>query len=390
MKVGVSLFMQNYTDWDRFERIESGAPTSPVAEPDWKIYADELALGRLAEPLGFDSIWTVEHHFTPYTMVPDPISLLSYFAGCTERVEMGTMVVVLPWHDPVRVAEGISTLDNMLGGRRLNIGFGRGLGRREFGGLRVAMEESRDRFAEALDVIRTALANEWWSYDGVYHRVPRTTLRPRPRTDPDVLIDRMYCAWGSPQTIPIAAQTGLRALFIPQTTWEDYAQQMQRFADLRAAAGFEPAHPTVCVWVYCAPTADRAEEGASRYIANYADSARRHYELTSEHFGKTKGYEHYAEGRERIREMGDSYDLAAMYLNNQVWGTPDQCVDKLETIRRMMGPDHFVCVMKYGGMPVDVAEASMRLFAAEVLPAAQQLPDPPAPTASGSTAAARS
>ena len=107
MKVGVSLFMQNYDDWDRYEAIEAGAPGIPApsaARDDWRIYEEELRLGRLAEPLGFDSIWTVEHHFTPYTMVPDPISLLSYFAGCTERVELGTMVIVLPWHDPVRVA----------------------------------------------------------------------------------------------------------------------------------------------------------------------------------------------------------------------------------------------------------------------------------------------
>ena len=64
-------------------------------------------------------------------MVTDVLKLLTYFAGCTERVEMGTMVIVLPWHDPVRVAEGIAALDNMLGGRRLSIGFGRGLGRRD-------------------------------------------------------------------------------------------------------------------------------------------------------------------------------------------------------------------------------------------------------------------
>ena len=383
MKVGVSLFMQNYSDWDRFEGIEAGAAVGPAREPDWRIYEDELRLGRQIEPLGFDSIWTVEHHFTPYTMVPDPVSLLSYFAGCTDEVEMGTMVIVLPWHDPVRVAEGIATLDNMLGGRPLNVGLGRGLGRREFGGLRVPMEESRDRFAEALDVIRAALGDEWWSYDGEHYRVPRTTLRPQPRTSAAELMDRMYCAWGSPQTIPIAAQTGLKALFIPQTTWEDYAQQMQRFAELRAVAGFAPSHPTVCVWVYCAPTEAEAEDGAKRYIANYADSARRHYELTSDHFGKTKGYEHYAEGRERIRQMGDQYDMVAMYLNNQVWGTPEQCLEKMETIRSMMGPDHFVCIMKYGGMPLDVAEANMRLFAAEVLPAVKQLPDPPLPATSG-------
>ena len=84
---------------------------------DHEVYADELKLARLAEPLGFDSVWTVEHHFTSYTMVPDPLQFLTYMAGCTERVQLGTMVVVLPWHDPVRVAEGVAMLDNLSGGR---------------------------------------------------------------------------------------------------------------------------------------------------------------------------------------------------------------------------------------------------------------------------------
>jgi hypothetical protein len=74
-----------------------------------------------------------------------------------------------------------------------------------------------------------------------------------------------------------------------------------------------------------------------------------------------------------------------MYLNNQVGGTPEQCIQKIEVIREMMGPDHMACIMKYGGMPIDVAEASMRLFAAEVLPAAQALPDPPLPVALASS-----
>src|SRR4029077_3092263 len=181
MKVGVTLFMQNYTDWDRFEAAEAGAEIMPARVSDSTIYEEELYLGKLVEPLGFDSLWSVEHHFTPYTMVPDVLKLLSYFAGCTERIEMATMVIVLPWHDPIRVAEGIATLDNMLAGRRLSIGFGRGLGRREFGALRIPMDESRQRFLESLAVIRTALTNEWFSFDGEYYKIPKTTLRPQPR-----------------------------------------------------------------------------------------------------------------------------------------------------------------------------------------------------------------
>ena len=95
---------------------------------DHEVYADEVRLARMAEPLGFDSIWTVEHHFTSYTMVPDALQFLTYMAGCTERLQLGTMVVVLPWHDPVRVAEGVAMLDNLSGGRVI-LGIGRGLGR---------------------------------------------------------------------------------------------------------------------------------------------------------------------------------------------------------------------------------------------------------------------
>jgi alkanesulfonate monooxygenase SsuD/methylene tetrahydromethanopterin reductase-like flavin-dependent oxidoreductase (luciferase family) len=372
MKVGVSLFMQNYTDWERYERAERGEAVGPPAIPDWKIYEDELRLGRLVEPLGFDSLWSVEHHFTPYTMVTDVLTLLAYFAGATSRIELGTMVIVLPWHDPIRVAEGIATLDGMLGGRKLHVGLGRGLGRREFRGLRIPMEESRERFLESLAVIRTALSNEWFSHEGSFYQVPRTTLRPQPRSAD--LLERTYCAWGSPQTIPIAAATGLKALFIPQTTWQDYAKQMARFAALRAEAGFAPAHPTVVCWVYCAETEQEAWDGARRWIPAYADSAARHYELASDHFRKTKGYEHYASLSSMMSEVGDGYDMGAMYLNNQVWGTPEQCVAKIAEINRLMGPDHFVAVLKYGGMPLAEAEASLRLFAKAALPEVKKLP----------------
>ena len=72
---------------------------------DGEVYRNELRLANLAEPLGFDSIWGVEHHFTDYTMCPDVLQFLTYMAGRTTRVKLGSMVVVLPWHDPIRVAE---------------------------------------------------------------------------------------------------------------------------------------------------------------------------------------------------------------------------------------------------------------------------------------------
>src|ERR1700722_18139868 len=100
--------------------MKFGVSLSILAQPeraDATVYREHLAIGDLAEPLGFDSIFALEHHFTGYSMSPAPTQLLSYFAGRTRRVALGTSVIVLPWHDPIRVAEQIALLDVLSGGR---------------------------------------------------------------------------------------------------------------------------------------------------------------------------------------------------------------------------------------------------------------------------------
>ncbi|MCH9673802.1 MAG: LLM class flavin-dependent oxidoreductase, partial [Gammaproteobacteria bacterium] len=126
--------------------------------PDAEVYAEHLALGDLVEPLGFDSLWGLEHHFTGYSMSPAPTQLLSYFAGRTKRIMLGTSVIVLPWHDPIRVAEQIALLDVLCGGRCL-FGFGRGAASVEYAGFRIPMEEARARFVESAQLVQKALAN---------------------------------------------------------------------------------------------------------------------------------------------------------------------------------------------------------------------------------------
>ncbi|HJU10669.1 MAG TPA: LLM class flavin-dependent oxidoreductase, partial [Candidatus Binataceae bacterium] len=85
--------------------------TSFGGKPDRETYQDELSLMEMAEGLGFDSVWALDHHFTGYVMSPNPTELLAYVAGRTKRVQLGTAVIVLPWHDPVEIAENIALLD---------------------------------------------------------------------------------------------------------------------------------------------------------------------------------------------------------------------------------------------------------------------------------------
>ena len=167
MKVGVALNM-----------------LSQAGRSDVAVMTEHLALGDLVEPLGFNSLFALEHHFTGYAMSPAPTQLLSYYAGRTKRITLGTSVIVLPWHDPVRVAEEIALLDILCGGRCM-FGFGRGAASVEYAGFRIPMEEARPRFVEAAQVVMKALSEPSFEHQGEFFQIPRTSIRPRPMSHPE-------------------------------------------------------------------------------------------------------------------------------------------------------------------------------------------------------------
>ena len=181
MHVGMTTFFQNIGH----------------AMSDAAVYAHELSMADLAEPLGFDSLWSAEHHFDDYTMCPSVAQFLTYMAGRTRRVKLGSMVMVLPWHDPVRLAEEVSVLDHLSGGRVI-LGIGRGLGRIEFRGFRLNMGESRTRFAEYAQAILQGLETGHIEYDGEYLKQPKVAIRPAPIRS---FADRTYAASVSPASL---------------------------------------------------------------------------------------------------------------------------------------------------------------------------------------------
>ena len=142
------------------------------ALPDFEVYTEELRLADLAVELGFDSLWTVEHHFDDYTMCPEPVQFLSYMAGKHPNIALGSGVIVLPWHDPLRCAEQISLLDNLSNGRMI-LGLGRGLARIEYEGFRVDMNTSRERFVEYAKIVLNGLEDGFIEYDNEFGTQPR-------------------------------------------------------------------------------------------------------------------------------------------------------------------------------------------------------------------------
>ncbi|MDO8187937.1 LLM class flavin-dependent oxidoreductase [Conexibacter sp. JD483] len=382
MKVGLSLYIQNYADWDRFNALERGEQVPPL-EPntDAQIWAEELETVAMIEELGFDSLWTVEHHVSPYTMVTNPIQALTYVAGATRRIDVGTMVVILPWHDPLRVAEEMTMLQFVLRDRTPLIGVGRGLGRREFKALNVDQNESRGMFKESVEVIKLALSEEKFSYEGEHFRYENTTMRPRPR-DPQALIDSLCFSWGSPSSAPVGAGLGLRPLIIPQKALADYHDELVAFASARSEAGYEPARPRLHLHMYCHEDAAKAEAAANRYVPQYVDSASRNYELSGSHFERLKGYEHYKDTASVPRSAMDE-----AWIANSIWGTPDQCIEKLRRLCDAFHPEEFMLTGRYGDMPHAESVASLELFAREVLPAIQEIPlEEPVAFAAGTSA----
>jgi alkanesulfonate monooxygenase SsuD/methylene tetrahydromethanopterin reductase-like flavin-dependent oxidoreductase (luciferase family) len=354
MKLGASIIFQNYF------RAE---------KPDWQIYEEDLALAEMVEPLGFDSLWGVEHHFAPYTMLPDVLQFLTFMAGRTRRVGLGSMVVVLPWHDPVRVAEQIAMLDMYCGDRELTLGFGRGAGRIEYDGFRVPMSESRERFSEAAEIVRMALTQDRFSYQGKYYQIPEMSVRPHPRRAN--LPERFYGAIISPETGDIMARQGLGMLVIPQKPWTEHKKDFDHFKESCAKFGHQPKRPVVSTFMYCAETEREANEGAQQWIGNYSDTAVRHSEYDEpEHVRGAKGYEFHAVIADANKKSTSSF--RDTFLKTQVYGTPEKCIETLRTIALTMDAAEFVGFFKYGGMPLEVAQRSMKLFATEVLPHIQR------------------
>jgi alkanesulfonate monooxygenase SsuD/methylene tetrahydromethanopterin reductase-like flavin-dependent oxidoreductase (luciferase family) len=198
--------------------MKVGTAISILAQPgrpDSALYHEHMALADLAEPLGFDSLFALEHHFTGYSMSPAPLQLLSYFAGRTHKITLGTCVIVLPWHDPIRVAEQIALLDILSGGRTL-MGFGRGAATAEYEGFRIPMGEARGRFLESAQLIIKALTNETFEWQGEFYQIPRTAIRPRPISHPE---RRFHASSVSPESAEIMAKLGFGMLIVMQNEW---------------------------------------------------------------------------------------------------------------------------------------------------------------------------
>jgi alkanesulfonate monooxygenase SsuD/methylene tetrahydromethanopterin reductase-like flavin-dependent oxidoreductase (luciferase family) len=329
---------------------------------DARLIREEFENCVLAEELGFDSVWITEHHFSDYSICTNPLQALSYLAGRTKRIRLGTQVIVVPWHDPVRLAEQIIMLDHVSEGRAI-LGFGRGLARHEFQGLRIDQSQARELYNEILSLVIPAIETGWIE-GGEIFRQPRRELRPRPLY---TFEGRKFCGSYSESSLEVAARLGFGriVLMLPQRGAvpepDDFAAAWRQVH----GPGTEPPRPCVSGQVFVDESADRALEVGSRHVAHTMRAAIVNYEMDSDVVSKIPGYESYAK---RVIPPETIEDTVEAFGKTVISGTPQMVIERMEELKRIYDPQAFMPHYYYGGMPQDEAVRNMRMFAATVMP----------------------
>jgi len=187
-----------------------------------------------ADRLGFKQLFMVEHHFTGQGQVSASMTVLAYLAARTQHIRLGTAVVVLPWHNPVLIAEQVATLDLLTGGR-VDFGVGKGYRQAEFDGFCIPIEEATERFDEAMEIIRKAWTTEGrfshrskhWHYENIVVE-PEPLQRPHPP---------LWLAAGSHDSIRRAAREGYNLLLDQLAQTDQIIQRIAIFREECAKVG---------------------------------------------------------------------------------------------------------------------------------------------------------
>ena len=198
-----------------------------------------------AEACGFESVFVVEHHFTGFGQVSATLNLLSWIGARTTTIRLGTAVIVLPWHNPVLLAEQAATLD-LLSGGRLDLGVGKGYRHNEFASFRIPMEEAEPRFEEAIDLITRAWTSEarfthagrFWQFDDIVVEPP-TRQKPHPP---------FWQAAGHPESIRKVAARGHNLLLDQFASIDETIRRFEIYRTAMQANGrvFDPRQVRGC------------------------------------------------------------------------------------------------------------------------------------------------
>lgn len=287
-----------------------------------------------ADRLGFRHLFMVEHHFTGQGQVSASMTVLAYLAARTRNIRLGTAVVVLPWHNPVLVAEQVATLD-LLSGGRVDLGVGKGYRQAEFDGFCMPMAEATERFDEAMEVIRKGWTSKGrfshhgkrWHYDDIVVE-PEPLQRPHPP---------LWLAAGSHDSVRRAAREGYNLLLDQLAQVDQIAQRIAIFREEcdRIGRAFDPvmvATARALQMIHSESERAQAYETRKRVISVIGDLA-----------------------RDKLPDRIED-DTAALL------GTPDEVIARLRQLEAGGGANILL-------VDPNASVANLRAFAREVMPA---------------------
>jgi alkanesulfonate monooxygenase SsuD/methylene tetrahydromethanopterin reductase-like flavin-dependent oxidoreductase (luciferase family) len=317
-------------------------------------FRDYLDFNVEAEALGFHASFLVEHHFTGWNQVSATLMLLTCLAMRTTRLRVGSAVIVLPWHNPVLLAEQAATLDLVSGGR-FDFGVGKGYRHNEFVGFGVPQEEAEARFEESVTVMMQAFTSrKRFSHRGRFWRFEDIVVEPPPAQQPH---PPFWVAAVSAASIRKAAARGFNLILDQYASPQAIGERIALYRTERIAHGhgFDPTQVVVARQLYVAK--DEADKQAA--LARQAEHTRRTVAVSRspDHAGGSHVLA-YAD------EAGNT-EAHALY------GTPEEICEKLDAVRRA-GAGYVALTTSGGGTQ------QLRRFAREIMPAFSRAPAPAA------------
>ena len=343
----------------------------------------------LAEQLGFDAVWAVEHHFLEeLSRSSAPEVWLTACAMRTERIRIGHGVVLLPnnFNHPIRVAERIAGLDIMSNGR-VEFGVGRGSSWQELGGFEVPPELSREQVIENATIIPQMFQTDSFSYKGKFVNIPPRNVIPKPIQKPS---PPMWMACGSDDTYEIAGELGLGVLAFaaksPDYVGERIKNYKKKVANAKPVTGVVNNRAAAFCMMYCGESDDEADDTAGPTVVWYQDVFARYYNQTQQ--TKYKGADHRTldqDGDETFQKTEASMKIhqkrppptgeQMKQLMNKARTSQGLCVGSAESIINVLKRyeenqiDMVLCIVQSGMLQHEDIVQSLKRFAREVMPA---------------------
>src|SRR5262245_57580468 len=321
-----------------------GAKSSGEGSADSQTYGKFIDTVLQAEELGYESLFVVEHHFTGVSQVSASLNLLSFLAGRTRRMRLGTAVVVLPWHNPVLLAEQVATLD-LLSGGRFDFGVGKGYRDSEFEGFCIPKAEATERFDECVAILRKAWTTPGrFSHQGKHWNFRNVVVEPRPLQQPH---PPFWMGAGSPEGISRAGSEGYNLLLDQIAPIELCIERVALYRSALERRGEQFSGARVGVTRAVQVVATEAERAA-------AFALRRKTLTTLSPLAR-------GPGAERYRYAASFADAELAAENSALIGTPEQIIAQLRQLEA--GGIGYVLLIDASGSP-----HTLRTFADEIMP----------------------